>query len=151
MAVRLQKTPSTNPSTQEKGYVFRQVETNKVTQDSLAELLARGGTFSKGEARGLFTDFPPFIADALANNGKVSIDGLGTFSLSVSAGWKADKADLKKSDVTLSINFTPDAALLAPVQAAEITVVSNTKTEDTDESDDSETSSGTGTGKNNEG
>ena len=138
MAIRIQKSNAVNPSTGAKGYVFRQVETNKVTQDSLAELLARGGTFSKGEARGLFTDFPPFIADALANNGKVSIDGLGTFSLSVSAGWKADKADLKKSDVTLGINFTPDASFLTTVQAADITVVSNVKGEDSEEETDTE-------------
>ena len=123
--LQVKKVKSTNPSTKELGFVFRQVNIGKTTEKDVANSLALGGTYSVGESKGILTDFGNHLASLLANNNRVIIDGLGTFELSTKSGWSKDAADLKKTSIKLGINFTPSAEILDTISKAEIKVVTN--------------------------
>lgn len=121
--IQIKKIQQSNPNTKEVGYSFRQVNVMKATEKDVANSLAVGGTYSVGESKGILTDFGVHLAQLLANNNKVVIDELGTFELSLKSGWAKEASDMKKSNVSLTINFTPSQTIMDIVNKAEIKVV----------------------------
>ena len=131
MQIQLKKIKTTNPNTKEQGYTFRQVNVNTVSQHDIARALQQSGSLTQGDALNATVSLPEEIARALANNGKVVIEGFGTFSLSTTVGMTERAEDMKKSDVRFGINFQPSAAMLQIVRSAEVKVVKVSTTEDT--------------------
>ena len=79
--ISLIKKKGTNPKTQQVIYYPQWTRVSTVTKTALAEILARGSTFSVGEVEGTMTDFAQHICDQLLAGNAVYIQGLGTFKL----------------------------------------------------------------------
>ena len=134
--IQIKKTKSTNPSTKELGWVFRPANVKATTISDVAEQMALTTTHSKGETVAVMTDFVPNLINALLSNQKVTISDLGTFELKLSSGWKAEKGDLAKTDVTFGINFKPCKSLknkLAGIESDQIAVVASESLEESEE------------------
>ena len=104
-------------------WTFRQVNVMNLNENAVAKSMAAGGTYSIGETTGVLKDFGTHIAQLLANNNSIKIEGLGTFEISTKSGSAVNKEDLKKSSIKLGINFTPSADILETISKAEIKVV----------------------------
>lgn len=145
--IQAKKIQVRNPQTKELVWTFRQVNVMPLNENAVAKSMAAGGTYSVGESTGVLKDFGTHIAQLLANNNSVKIEGLGTFELSTKSGSAANKEDLKKTSIKLGINFTPSAEILDTISKAEIKVVTNSTTivED-EENENANTDTGSGNG-----
>ena len=101
-----------NPMTGETLYRIQWTREATVDEKKMAKTMARGGTYSVGEASGVLLDFPQYFVDELLNGNAVSIDGLGTFKLKVSAPTNADPEKVTTRGAKISMLFDPDSDLL---------------------------------------
>ena len=101
-----------NPMTGETLYRIQWTRESTVDEKKMAKTMARGGTYSVGEASGVLLDFPQYFVDELLNGNAVSIDGLGTFKLKVSAPTNADPEKVTTRGAKISMLFDPDSDLL---------------------------------------
>jgi nucleoid DNA-binding protein len=105
--------------------------------------MARGGTYSVGEASGVMLDFPQFIADELLNGNAVKVAGLGEFKLKVQAKADSDPEKVTTRGAKASIVFEPDAELAARLETeAEFKLVTTPTSEGQKDADSATTPSG---------
>lgn len=100
-----------NPVTKEVLHWIQWTRVSTIGETALAKRMARGGTYSVGEASGVMLDFPQFIIDELLNGNAVSIDGLGTFKLRVSGKSQKDIKAVSTAGCKISVVFEPAAEL----------------------------------------
>lgn len=105
-----------NPVTKEVLHWIQWTRVSTTGETALAKRMARGGTYSVGEASGVMLDFPQFIIDELLNGNAVSVAGLGTFKLKVSAKADADPEKVSTRGAKASVVFEPDAELAARLE-----------------------------------
>ena len=106
------KKKGANPITKQVLHFIQWTRVSTVLETALAKKMARGGTYSVGEASGVLLDFPQYFVDELLNGNAVSIDGLGTFKLKVSAPTNADPEKVTTRGAKISMLFDPDSDLL---------------------------------------
>ena len=132
--LQVKKIQFKNAQTKSMDWTFRQVNVMNLNENAVAKSMAAGGTYSIGETTGVLKDFGTHIAQLLANNNSIKIEGLGTFEISTKSGSAVNKEDLKKSSIKLGINFTPSADILETISKAEIKVVQTATVEVEEES-----------------
>lgn len=83
-----------------------------VTEDILAQRIGSRTGRSVGDVKGILTDLPHFIAEALAGGESVSIKGLGSFHIAITSQGFEHPEDVMPGTVRLSrIYFTADRGL----------------------------------------
>ena len=113
MAVRYKLTKINDNITDNKTvkYSVTTVSYDNVNLDALAEQIAGSSTFSYGEVKGLVENLTILIAEALEGGNTVTIDGLGTFSVTA----RAESIKLK------GIGFKPSPKLKERLRSIEFT------------------------------
>lgn len=141
-----------NPSTKTELHFIQWTRVSTVAETALARKMARGGTYSVGEASGVMLDFPQFIIDELLNGNAVRVAGLGEFKLKVSAKADADPEKVSTRGAQVSVLFEADDELKSRLQnEAEFKIVTTPTPEGQKDADSAETPTGnegegTGTG-----
>lgn len=113
MAISVIKKKGVNPNTGAELWRIQWTREDTVDEKKLAKTMARGGTYSVGEASGVLLDFPQYFVDELLNGNAVRIDGLGTFKLKVSAATNADPDKLTTRGAKVTMVLDADADLLS--------------------------------------
>ena len=138
-----------NPMTKAVLHWIQWTRVSTVVETALAKKMARGGTYSVGEASGVMLDFPQFIIDELLNGNAVRVAGLGEFKLKVSAKADADPEKVSTRGAQVSILFEADKELASRLQnEAEFKIVTTPTPEGQSDADSAVTpSEGEGTGE----
>ena len=132
-----------NPVTKQVLHWIQWTRVSTVIETTLAKRMARGGTYSVGEASGVMLDFPQFIADELLNGNAVKVAGLGEFKLRVQAKADSDPEKVTTRGAKASIVFEPDAELAARLETeAEFKLVTTPTSEGQKDADSATTPSG---------
>lgn len=140
-----------NPVTKEVLHWIQWTRVSTIGETALAKRMARGGTYSVGEASGVMLDFPQYIIDELLNGNAVSVAGLGTFKLKVSAKADADPEKVTTRGAKTSVLFEPDAELAARIETeAEFKVVTTPTSEGQKDADNATTPTTDGEGGDNQ-
>ncbi len=140
-----------NPVTKTDIHFIQWTRVSTIGETALAKRMARGGTYSVGEASGVMLDFPQFIIDELLNGNAVSVAGLGTFKLKVSAKADADPEKVSTRGAKASVLFEPDAELAARIETeAEFKVVTTPTSEGQKDADNATTPTTDGEGGDNQ-
>lgn len=140
-----------NPVTKEVLHWIQWTRVSTIGETALAKRMARGGTYSVGEASGVMLDFPQYIIDELLNGNAVSVAGLGTFKLKVSAKADADPEKVSTRGAKASVVFEPDAELAARIETeAEFKVVTTPTSEGQKDADNATTPTTDGEGGDNQ-
>ena len=113
MAISVIKKKGINPNTGAELWRIQWTREDTVDEKKLAKTMARGGTYSVGEASGVLLDFPQYFVDELLNGNAVHIDGLGTFKLRVTAATNADPDKLTTRGAKVQMVLDADADLLS--------------------------------------
>ena len=125
-----------NPVTKKVLHWIQWTRIATVGETALAKRMARGGTYSVGEASGVMLDFPQYIIDELLNGNAVSVAGLGTFKLKVSGKADEDPEKVNTRGAKASVVFEPDAELAARIETeAEFKVVTTPTSEGQQDAD----------------
>ena len=114
MAVRYKLTKINDNITDNKTvkYSVTTVSYDNVNLDALAEQIAGSSTFSYGEVKGLVENLTILIAEALEGGNTVTIDGLGTFHITLcSEGTEKEKDCTVRSIRRVNVRFVADKAL----------------------------------------
>lgn len=83
-----------------------------VTEDILAKRIAHRTGRSEGDVKGILTDLPHFIEEALKNGESVSIKGLGSFHIAITSEGFEHPEDVMPGTVRISrVYFTADRGL----------------------------------------
>ena len=109
--ISLIKKKGTNPKTGSVIYYPQWTRVSTITKTTLAEIMARGSTFSVGEVEGTMTDFAQHICDQLLAGNAVYIQGLGTFKLKVSGTSKETIEEVTSQGAAINVVFEPDNKL----------------------------------------
>ena len=109
--ISLIKKKGINPKKGATLYFPQWTRVSTITKTALAEIMARGSTFSVGEVEGTMTDFAQHICDQLLAGNAVYIQGLGTYKLKVSGASKEKIEDVTSQGATVSVVFEPDEKL----------------------------------------
>lgn len=143
------KKKGANPITKQVLHFIQWTRVSTVLETALAKKMARGGTYSVGEASGVMLDFPQFIIDELLNGNAVRVAGLGEFKLKVSAKADPDPEKVSTRGAQVSVLFEADDELKSRLQnEAEFKIVTTPTPEGQKDADSAETpseSEGTGT------
>jgi len=132
-----------NPVTKQVLHWIQWTRVSTVIETTLAKRMARGGTYSVGEASGVMLDFPQFIADELLNGNAVKVAGLGEFKLKVQAKSDSDPEKVTTRGAKASIVFEPDAELAERLETeAEFKLVTTPTPEGQKDADSATTPSG---------
>ena len=110
------KKKGSNPQTKTVLHWIQWTRVSTVVETALAKKMARGGTYSVGEASGVMLDFPQFIIDELLNGNAVKVAGLGEFKLKVSAKADADPEKVTTRGAVASVIFEADPELQSRLQ-----------------------------------
>ena len=119
MAVRYKLTKINDNITDNKTvkYSVTTVSYDNVNLDALAEQIAGSSTFSYGEVKGLVENLTILIAEALEGGNTVTIDGLGTFSVTA-----RDPLKIRAESIKLKgIGFKPSPKLKERLRSIEFT------------------------------
>lgn len=114
--IDLIKQKGINPQTKEEIFFPRWTRIATTENMTLADRVARGETFSKGDVAGVTAAIPDYIIDELLNGNAVHLDGMGTFKLRVSGKSDADKEKVTSAGLKAEVVFTPDAHLQSRLQ-----------------------------------
>ena len=129
-----------NPNTKSVLHFLQWTRVSTVVETALAKRMARGGTYSVGEASGVMLDFPEYIVDELLGGNAVSVSGLGTFKLKVMGKADPDPEKVTTRGAKASVVFEVDPALAARIESeAEFTVVTTPTPEGQKDADNTET------------
>ena len=115
--ISLIKKKGVNPQTKQVIYFPKWTRVETINGQKLAKRMARGGTFSVGEASGVLLDFPQYFIDEMLEGNAVKIDGLGTFKLKVQGKSKEKIEDVTSAGCEVSVVFDPDASLTERLNA----------------------------------
>ena len=140
-----------NPLTKQVLHFIQWTRVATVVETTLAKRMARGGTYSVGEASGVMLDLPQYIIDELLNGNAVKVAGLGEFKLKVTAKADADPEKVTTRGAKASILFEPDAELAARIETeAEFKVVTTPTSEGQKDADNATTPTTDGEGGDNQ-
>ena len=129
-----------NPNTKSVLHFLQWTRVSTVVETALAKRMARGGTYSVGEASGVMLDFPEYIVDELLGGNAVSVSGLGTFKLKVTGKADPDPEKVTTRGAKASVVFEVDPALAARIESeAEFKVVTTPTPEGQKDADNTET------------
>ena len=129
-----------NPNTKSVLHFLQWTRVSTVVETALARKMARGGTYSVGEASGVMLDFPQFIVDELLNGNAVKVSGLGTFKLKVSAKADPDPEKVSTRGAKAAVIFEVDAELASRIEnEAEFKIVTTPTPEGQSDADSTET------------
>ena len=132
-----------NPVTKTVLHWIQWTRVSTVVETALAKKMARGGTYSVGEASGVMLDFPQFIIDELLNGNAVRVAGLGEFKLKVSGKADADPEKVSTRGAQVSVVFEADDELKSRLQnEAEFKIVTTPTPEGQKDADSAETPTG---------
>ena len=110
------KKKGANPITKQVIHFIQWTRVSTVLETALAKKMARGGTYSVGEASGVMLDFPQFIIDELLNGNAVKVSGLGTFKIKVSGKADPDPEKVTTRGAKASVVFEVDAELASRIE-----------------------------------
>lgn len=110
------KKKGANPITKQVLHFIQWTRVSTVVETALAKKMARGGTYSVGEASGVMLDFPQFIIDELLNGNAVKVSGLGTFKIKVSGKADPDPEKVTTRGAVASVVFEADPELQSRLQ-----------------------------------
>ena len=134
-----------NPLTKAALYFLQWTRVSTTQEKKLAKTMARGGTYSVGEASGVLLDFPEYIVDELLNGNAVSVDGLGTFKLKVSGKSDPDPEKVTTHGAKAFVVFEVDPALASRISnEAEFKVVTTPTPEGQKDADNANSPATTG-------
>lgn len=137
------KKKGANPITKQVLHFIQWTRVSTVLETALAKKMARGGTYSVGEASGVMLDFPQFIIDELLNGNAVRVAGLGEFKLKVSAKADPDPEKVSTRGAQVSVLFEADPELQSRLQnEAEFKIVTTPTPEGQKDADGAETPTG---------
>ena len=137
------KKKGANPITKQVLHFIQWTRVSTVLETALAKKMARGGTYSVGEASGVMLDFPQFIIDELLNGNAVRVAGLGEFKLKVSAKADPDPEKVSTRGAQVSVLFEADPELQSRLQnEAEFKIVTTPTPEGQKDADSAETPTG---------
>lgn len=140
------KKKGANPITKQVLHFIQWTRVSTVVETALAKKMARGGTYSVGEASGVMLDFPQFIIDELLNGNAVKVSGLGTFKIKVSGKADPDPEKVTTRGAVASVVFEADPELQSRLQnEAEFKIVTTPTPEGQKDADNAVTPSGDGT------
>ena len=140
------KKKGANPITKQVLHFIQWTRVSTVVETALAKKMARGGTYSVGEASGVMLDFPQFIIDELLNGNAVKVSGLGTFKIKVSGKADPDPEKVTTRGAVASVVFEADPELQSRLQnEAEFKIVTTPTPEGQKDADSAVTPSGDGT------
>lgn len=143
--INIIKKKGVNPLTKAVIYFMQWTRVSTVLETALAKRMARGGTYSVGEASGVMLDFPEYIVDELLNGNAVKVAGLGTFKLKVSGKSDADPEKVTAHGVKAYVVFEVDQALASRIaDEAEFKVVTTPTPEGQKDADSAESPATTG-------
>ena len=128
-----------NPVTKALLWWIQWTRVSTTVETSLAKRMARGGTYSVGEASGVLLDFPQFIVDELLNGNAVKVAGLGEFKLRVQAKADADPEKVSTRGAKVSVVFEADKELTSRLNnEAEFKIVTTPTPEGQSDADNAE-------------
>lgn len=128
-----------NPTTKKTLYFIQWTRITTTAETALAKRMARGGTYSVGEASGVMLDFPQYIIDELLNGNAVKVAGLGTFKLKVQGKADEDPEKVTTRGAKASVVFEPDAELASRIETeAEFKIVTTPTPEGQSDADNAE-------------
>ncbi len=137
------KKKGANPITKQELHFIQWTRVSTVLETALAKKMARGGTYSVGEASGVMLDFPQFIIDELLNGNAVKVSGLGTFKIKVSGKADPDPEKVTTRGAKASVVFEVDAELASRIEnEAEFKLVTTPTPEGQKDADSAETPTG---------
>lgn len=132
-----------NPVTKTVLHWIQWTRVSTVLETALAKKMARGGTYSVGEASGVMLDFPQFIIDELLNGNAVKVSGLGTFKIKVSGKADPDPEKVTTRGAKASVVFEVDAELASRIEnEAEFKIVTTPTPEGQKDADNATTPTG---------
>lgn len=114
--IQVIKKKGINPVTKEVLHWIQWTRVSTVAETSLAKKMARGGSYSVGEASGVMLDFPQYIIDELLNGNAVRVSGLGEFKLKVTGKADADPEKVTVRGAKASVTFEADSELVSRLQ-----------------------------------
>jgi predicted histone-like DNA-binding protein len=131
-----------NPMTKTDLHFIQWTRVSTIAETALAKKMARGGTYSVGEASGVMLDFPQYIIDELLNGNAVRVAGLGEFKLKVSAKADPDPEKVTTRGAQVSVLFEADPELQSRLQnEADFKIVTTPTPEGQKDADSAETPS----------
>ena len=134
-----------NPVTKTVLHWIQWTRVSTVLETALAKRMARGGTYSVGEASGVMLDFPEYIVDELLNGNAVKVAGLGTFKLKVSGKADPDPEKVTTHGAKAFVVFEVDPALASRISnEAEFKVVTTPTPEGQKDADNANSPATTG-------
>ena len=117
-----------NPDETEKAYA--RVQFNEVfsTKQFINHISEHNGVFSKGTVKGVTTDLVSCLREMLVAGNKVIIDGLGSFSISLSSVGAESMEKFTASNIkSVNLVFKPAVELQNLIKDATFTQVSSRK------------------------
>ena len=140
-----------NPVTKTVLHWIQWTRVSTILETALAKRMARGGTYSVGEASGVMLDFPEYIVDELLNGNAVKVAGLGTFKLKVTGKSDPDPEKVTTHGAKAFVVFEVDPALASRIEnEAEFKVVTTPTPEGQKDADSASSPSTTGSDDNTE-
>lgn len=125
MAVRYKLTKINDNITDKKkvAYSVTTVSYGNVNLDTLAGQMAESSTFTYGDVKGLVENLTLLIAESLKDGNTVTIDGLGTFSVTAQPNREVeDPLKIRAESIKLKgIGFKPSPKLKERLRSIEFT------------------------------
>ncbi|MCE5225532.1 MAG: HU family DNA-binding protein [Porphyromonadaceae bacterium] len=117
---RMTKRPDNLSTSSGKGLYPRIIRNQNMDSSALAKRLSKGSPLLKGEMLGCIEQIKSQLIEELLNGNSVSIDGLGTFSLSAEANRSVDKPEeIRAASIHVkSVNFRAAPELMSRMKEA---------------------------------
>lgn len=122
MAIKYRMTtrPDNLSTSSGKGLYPRIIRNQNMDSSALAKRLSKGSPLLKGEMLGCIEQIKSQLIEELLNGNSVSIDGLGTFSLSAEANRSVDRPEeIRAASIHVkSVNFRAAPELMSRMKEA---------------------------------
>ena len=117
---RMTKRPDNLSTSSGKGLYPRIIRNQNMDSSALAKRLSKGSPLLKGEMLGSIEQIKSQLIEELLNGNSVSIDGLGTFSLSAEANRSVDRPEeIRAASIHVkSVNFRAAPELMSRMKEA---------------------------------
>nr|MBP7487703.1 HU family DNA-binding protein [Parabacteroides sp.] len=117
---RMTKRPDNLSTSSGKGLYPRIIRNQNMDSSALAKRLSKGSPLLKGEMLGCIEQIKSQLIEELLNGNSVSIDGLGTFSLSAEANRSVDRPEeIRAASIHVkSVNFRAAPELMSRMKEA---------------------------------
>ncbi len=117
---RMTKRPDNLSTSSGKGLYPRIIRNQNMDSSALAKRLSKGSPLLKGEMLGCIEQIKSQLIEELLNGNSVSIDGLGTFSLSAEANRSVDRPEeIRAASIHVkSVNFRAAPELMSRMKDA---------------------------------